>query len=100
MQKKINFFLIILIILFLLICFTYFSPLYKIKIQTIDSYSPDRKIEVYFINKKIKFDKIKYLDDTILCYGKNPTISYIDIKDEKKLKVVLNSGIEIIAEVN
>ncbi len=76
------------------------SDEYTIKVRLIDSYSPDRKIELYDKNNKIISFKEVYSDsDVVLCTGKNPVISSIELINIKKMKVKLENDKIITATI-
>lgn len=64
---------------------------YRIVVSVIEKNSPDRNIEVLKNDKKIDFDSIYYLDDVLLCKGKNPTINKNDVKNGEELKIKLEN---------
>ncbi len=90
---------IVLIIAIVLVLLFYNKKTYKINFETVDAYSPERKLIVYENDKEIEFKEIRYEDGTILCYGTNPIASYTDIKDIKTLIVKLNNDKKVEAQV-
>lgn len=72
---------------------------YTVKVKTVDSYSPDRTLEVYKNNKKIEYKEIQYEDGTTLCYSKNPTVAHTDLIDEEKLLVILKNNKKVKAKI-
>ena len=72
---------------------------YKIVLEKIDEYSPDRKLEVLKNNEVIEFEKIYYdletKEEIILCNGENPYVSYLDFDKLTKLVIVLKNGKKI-----
>lgn len=69
-----------------------FESKYSLVIKKIDNYSPDRLVEVYKNGKKIEFKYLEYVDGTVMCTGKNPTVSYIDLIDVDTVTVVLDDN--------
>lgn len=97
-MKKIIVFLIPIVILILTVILFNRST-YTIKVNLVDSYSPDRILEVYKNNKKIDYNEIQYKDGTILCKGDNKTVAYIDLIDEKTLIVILKNDKKVKAKI-
>ena len=64
---------------------------YKIVVSVIEKNSPDRNVVVLKNNKKVDFDSIYYLDDVLLCKGKNPTINKNDVQNSEELKIKLKN---------
>ena len=93
---------VVCVILLSLVMYIVFSKEseYTIRVFIVDDNSPDRVLEVYDNNnKKIDVKRIEYEDGKLLCNGYNTTVYYGDLKDEKKLKVVLKNDIEVTAKV-
>lgn len=96
-MKKIILAIIAVLIISLIIYFT--GGTYTVKIKTVDSFSPDRILEVYKDNKKIDYEEIQYDDGTTLCYSKNSTVAYTDLIEEKELQVVLKKDKKVKAKI-
>lgn len=73
----------------------YKNDIYNLKVITFDSYSPDRKLELYKNNKKIEYKEIKTTKGTLLCNNTVPYISFVDIKNQDELIVILKDNKEI-----
>lgn len=103
MNKKLVFCLSIGIFV-LVICIISFN-LYKennnyiVKIEVIDSKSPDRVLKVLEKEQYIDFDAIYYLDNVLLCNGDNPTVGKTAIKGINKLKIKLKNGKTVLAVI-
>jgi len=74
---------------------TYKTDAYSLKVKKIDDYSFDRILEVYYDDKKIDFDLIKYNDGVVICSGERPITYYGNISKEEELIVVLKDKSEI-----
>ena len=101
-NKKI--FLIILGVVIVLGITTYMiishSSQYYVKVEMVDSRSPDRTLKVYDNDdKEMKYNEIRYLDDTLLCTSYNPSVYYGDIEGVSKLKIVVDNDNIVIAKV-
>lgn len=97
-KAKITFIAVCFILVIFLII--YFSrETYTIKVKKVDSFSPERILEVYKNNKKIDYKEIQYEDDTTLCDSSNPTVAYVDLIDEKKLQIVLKNNKRVKAKI-
>ncbi len=68
---------------------------YKVVATRADNYSPDSILKVFEDNKQISVKEIKYTDGVHLCDGTKLVVTTSDIKTEKSLTVVLNSGKEV-----
>jgi hypothetical protein len=72
---------------------------YIIRVELVDSKSPDRKLKVLKGNKEIEYLEIRYLDDTFLCSSKNPTVYFGDIEAEKEMVVILIDKTKVTAKI-
>lgn len=72
---------------------------YTFKVKAVDTYSPDRTIEVYENGTKINFTRITLSDNT-LCTGTNPTVNVYDIEGVNSVTVVLTSGSSVTATLS
>ena len=72
---------------------------YTINVEKIDAFSPDRRLVVYKNDKKTSFQRIEYLDGTILCTKENPVVSYGEIINQKELKIIINKRKNVVAEI-
>lgn len=98
-MKKILKWIIPIIIVLILILINFNKSTYTIKANKVDSYSPDRILEVYKDNKKIEYEEIQYLDGILLCKGNNKTVAYTDLIDEKNLIVILKNHKKVKAKI-
>lgn len=95
-MKKKNIIICLVIVIAIVILFV-FNNKYNlsIKVDLVDSKSPDRILTVYNKNKLFKYDHIEYTDGIYLCSYNNPTVGYVDIKSEKELVIVLKNNKKI-----
>lgn len=98
MKNKIVLLLFPILILVIVLLLTHRDS-YIIKVEKIDNFSPDRKLIVYKNDKEIEFQELQYTDGTYLCSGKNASVSYGEIKDEKKLIIKINDKKQVIAKI-
>lgn len=98
-KKKILILLVVVVVILLSIILLFSKNVYTIEVEKIDSFSPDRRLIVYKNNKEIKFDEIKYTDETYLCSDKNPTVSYSEIMNEEELIIIINEKKHVIAKI-
>lgn len=82
-------------ILLVVIVFIFFKNKYTISVEKVDDFSPDRKLIVYKNDKETDYKEILYLDGTVLCSSKNPTVSYSEIVDENELIIKLNNNKQV-----
>lgn len=100
MKKKIILALLSISILLLsYIILVWNKDTYIISIESIDNFSPDRKLIVYKNEKKIDFKELQYTDGTYLCSGKNPTVSYSEIIGITELIIKLDEKKQIVAKI-
>ena len=107
MKKKLIIVIAIVVLIGLIISLILFfknkydekNAVYTVKVSLVDDQSPARFLTVYRNNKKIDFKEIYYMDDVLLCKGKNPTIHFSELDGEKELKVILNNDKTVIAKI-
>lgn len=73
---------------------------YEIQINKIDDFSPDRELIVLKDGKPTEYELIKYTSEVVLCYSKNPTVSFTDIEGVEEVIVVLKNKKEIKVKLN
>ncbi len=102
MKKKYLIIIIALIILLIggIIWFIYKNTgNYIVKVNSVDEKSPDRVLTVYKEDEKIEYKEIRKMNDVLLCDSNNPSVYYGEIKNESKLKIVLNNDKKVVAKV-
>lgn len=101
-MKKYKNWVIIFAVIFLIILILVLvgrKDTYKIKIEYIDNFSPDRELIVYKNNKKINFQELHYTDGTYLCSGANPTVSYSEIDGITELIIKIDEKKQFVAKL-
>ena len=71
---------------------------YKVKVTSVDQYSPDRILTVYEDNIKINVSAIKY-NGVTLCSGSNMVVNMYEIEGISSVTVVLTNGTSVTASV-
>ncbi len=108
MKKKnviivVSFLIVILGIIFAFVTFSNNKKndnRYTIKVELIDNYSPDRRVEVYDKNnKKVGFKEIYHTNGVYLCKESRPIISKIELLNVSELKVKLENDEIITATI-
>lgn len=105
MKKHMKKIIAIVISLILILSLTYLIIDYNhkynlvVEVNMVDEKSPDRILKVYDNDKEIKFKRIEYLDGVNLCSYEVPAVNFIDIKNEKKLVVVVKYGRKVEATI-
>lgn len=62
---------------------------YVVKMKNVDDqFSPDRFIDVYNNNKKVKYKEIRLLNDITLCTYENNAVYYGELEDIQEVIIV------------
>ncbi len=100
MKKKKAFIIASITIIFFIVFLLIISKdKYSIKVEKIDSFSPDRRLVVYHNNKKMDYLELQYLDGTYLCSEENPIVSFGEIIEEEKLLIKIDEKRQVIAKI-
>lgn len=99
--KIITYVITICILIFISLFIIDYTHEYELLIKSslVDEKSPDRILKVYENGNEIKFKRIEYTDGTFLCNYDVPAVSYLDIKDEEELVVIVKYNKEVIAKL-